>query len=109
MKKFDGKSAVDLIEISGDRFKLKKLTNLNSYVAFKEYKIERSLYESALKAEVPNNIIDELMIVFGWDIDFIFDIRPGDSFDLLYEEYYWKGNKIKNGDCLLYTSPSPRD
>ena len=103
LKKFDGKSAVDLMEISGDRFKLKKLTNLNSYVAFKEYKIERSLYESALKAEVPNNIIDELMIVFGWDIDFVFDVRVGDKVKVLYTEFYLEGRLLGNSDILAAT------
>ena len=103
LKKFDGKSAVDLIEISGDRFKLKKLTNLNSYVAFKEYKIERSLYESALKAEVPNNIIDELMRVFGWDIDFVFDVRVGDKVKVLYTEFYLEGRLLGNSDILAAT------
>ena len=103
LKKSDGKSAVDLIEISGDRFKLKKLTNLNSYVAFKEYKIERSLYESALKAEVPNNIIDELMIVFGWDIDFVFDVRVGDKVKVLYTEFYLEGRLVGNSDISAAT------
>ena len=50
-----------------------------------------------MEADIPDSVIMDLVYIFGWDIDFIFDIRPGDSFDLLYEEYYWKGNKIKNG------------
>ena len=77
LKKFDGKSAVDLIE--------------------------RSLYESALKAEVPNNIINELMIVFGWDIDFVFDVRVGDKVKVLYTEFYLDGRLLGNSDILAAT------
>ena len=65
---------------------------------FASVEIEDSLYQSALKADIPESVIMDLVYIFGWDIDFIFDIRPGDSFDLLYEEYFLKGNKVKNGD-----------
>ena len=65
---------------------------------FASVTIDESLYQSALKEGISDSVIMDLVYIFGWDIDFIFDIRPGDSFDLLYEEYFWKGNKIKNGD-----------
>ena len=65
---------------------------------FTSVEIEDSLYQSALEADIPDSVIMDLVYIFGWDIDFIFDIRPGDSFDLLYEEYFLKGNKVKNGD-----------
>ena len=65
---------------------------------FASVEIEDSLYQSAIEAGIPDSVIMDLVYIFGWDIDFIFDIRPGDSFDLLYEEYYWRGNKVKNGD-----------
>ena len=65
---------------------------------FASVEIEDSLYQSAVEADIPDSVIMDLVYIFGWDIDFIFDIRPGDSFDLLYEEYFLKGNKVKNGD-----------
>ena len=65
---------------------------------FASVEIEDSLYESALKSGIPDSVIMDMVYIFGWDIDFIFDIRPGDSFDILYEEYFLKGNKVKNGD-----------
>ena len=65
---------------------------------FASVEIEDSLYQSALESDIPDSVIMDLVYIFGWDIDFIFDIRPGDSFDLLYEEYFLKGNKVKNGD-----------
>ena len=65
---------------------------------FASVEIEDSLYESALKSGIPDSVIMDMVYIFGWDIDFIFDIRPGDSFDILYEEYFLMGNKVKNGD-----------
>ena len=65
--------------------------------SFKTGVIESSFYLAGLKNDVPESVIMDLAYIFGWDIDFVFDIRVGDKFKLLYET------------CLLYTSPSPRD
>ena len=42
----------------------------------------------------------ELAGIFGWDIDFVLDIRQGDQFTVLYEELYLDGENIGNGDIL---------
>jgi murein DD-endopeptidase MepM/ murein hydrolase activator NlpD len=34
-------------------------------------------------------------------VDFIFDIREGDSFNVIYETPYSEGEKVKNGDIIL--------
>ena len=60
--------------------------------------IENSLYESALNEGLSDSLIMDLVYIFGWDIDFIFDIRPGDKFDVLYEDFYWNGIQVKNSD-----------
>ena len=65
---------------------------------FASVTIENSLYESALSAGLSDSLIMDLIYIFGWDIDFIFDIRPGDKFDVLYEDYYWNGKQVKNAD-----------
>ena len=69
--------------------------------------IQSSFYESGLKANMPDSIIMDFAFIFGWDIDFIFDVRNGDTFSVIYETDYSEGEKISS--CLLYTSPSPRD
>ena len=68
---------------------------------FASVTIEESLYQSALKEGISDSIIMDLVFIFGWDIDFVFDIRSGDSFEVLYEEYFYKGEKIKNGDIVV--------
>ncbi len=79
-----------------------ELINLEPEVIreFKSGKIISSFYEAALESGIPDSVIMDLAYLFGWDIDFIFDIREGDSFKVLYETPYVKGAKIDNGDIL---------
>ena len=44
--------------------------------------------------------IGDIVVMNGWDVDFVFDIREGDSFYLIYETPYSDGEKIKNGDIV---------
>ena len=67
---------------------------------FKSGKIISSFYEAALESGIPDSVIMDLAYLFGWDIDFIFDIREGDSFKVLYETPYVEGAKIDSGDIL---------
>ena len=39
--------------------------------------------------------------IYGWDVDFVFDIREGDEFHVIYETPYSEGEKVKNGDIVL--------
>ena len=79
-----------------------ELINLEPEVIreFKSGKIISSFYEAALESGIPDSVIMDLAYLFGWDIDFIFDIRGGDSFKVLYETPYVEGAKIDNGDIL---------
>jgi len=38
--------------------------------------------------------------IFGWDVDFVQDIRRGDSFHVIYDEYHLNGNKLSDGKIL---------
>ena len=62
--------------------------------------IDDSLFLSGQRAQLPDRIIMELANIFGWDIDFIFDIREGDSFALVYEEKYLDGELLGSGNIL---------
>lgn len=62
--------------------------------------IDDSLFLSGQRAQLPDRIIMELANIFGWDIDFIFDIREGDSFSLIYEEKYLDGELLGSGNIL---------
>ncbi|MBV9738681.1 MAG: M23 family metallopeptidase [Hyphomicrobiales bacterium] len=43
-----------------------------------------SLYETALKSSIPRPVIDELVRIFAYDIDFQRKAQEGDGFDVLY-------------------------
>ncbi|PWV65891.1 peptidoglycan DD-metalloendopeptidase family protein [Plasticicumulans acidivorans] len=62
--------------------------------------ISDSLYQSATAAGLSDALIVELARIFGYDIDFALDIRPGDTFTVLYEEEYVRGEKIGDGAIL---------
>ena len=69
--------------------------------SFKSGTIKTSFYEAALDADIPDSIIMDFAYIFGWDVDFVFDIREGDSFFLIYETPFSDGEKIKNGDIVV--------
>ena len=62
--------------------------------------IEDSFYLSAKKAGMPDEIIIETADILAWDIDFILDIRKGDTFSVIYAEKYLYGEKLSNGDII---------
>tara|TARA_B100000886_G_scaffold143725_1_gene97673 strand:+ start:675 stop:1919 length:1245 start_codon:yes stop_codon:yes gene_type:complete len=63
--------------------------------------IDESFYKDALKIGIPDSIIMDFAYIFGWDVDFIFDIRKGDVFSVIYEIEYSNGSKISNGDIIF--------
>jgi murein DD-endopeptidase MepM/ murein hydrolase activator NlpD len=46
----------------------------------------QSLYETGLHNNVPQAVIDEIVRIYAYDVDFQRKVRPGDSFDVLYAE-----------------------
>jgi len=62
--------------------------------------IDSSLYLSALDSGLSNNMIMEMIRIFGWDVDFVLDIRKGDSFHVIYTEYHLNDKKLSDGDIL---------
>ena len=74
--------------------------HLDAYPVFREGRIDTSLFEAAADADIPEDVIMDLVAIFGWDIDFSLDIRSGDSFGIVYEELYRDDVKIRNGRIL---------
>ena len=76
----------------------KKPVLLNS---FRTGVIESSFYLAGLKNDIPESVIMDLAYIFGWVIDFVFDIRVGDRFKILYETPFVDGQQIENGSILF--------
>jgi len=89
------------ISISPDIL-IKKIKKTSDQItSFKSGIIQSSFYLAGLKEDIPESVIMDVAYIFGWDIDFIFDIRNGDKFRLLYETSFIDGVKVKNGSILF--------
>lgn len=63
--------------------------------------IDSSLFVAARAAGVsPETIMQLANDIFGWEIDFALDIRPGDRFHLVYEQKYRDGKYLGDGRIL---------
>ena len=65
--------------------------------------VTESLSVNCKKAGLPTKTTSQLANIFGWDIDFVQDVRAGDEFYVLYEEEYVYGNKISEKDIVVAT------
>lgn len=63
-------------------------------------RITDSLYQSGVAAGLPDSLIIELADIFGYDIDFVQDIRVGDRYTVIYEDLYKDGKKLRAGNIL---------
>ena len=68
-----------------------------------EGEIQSSLFLAAKKAGLGDAMIMKLANIFGWDIDFVLDIREGDRFMLVYEKLYREGEYLRDGRILAAT------
>jgi murein DD-endopeptidase MepM/ murein hydrolase activator NlpD len=57
--------------------------------------VENSLFEDGKKAGIHPTLLSQLADIFTWDVDFDREIRPGDSFKILYEQRSRKGQSTK--------------
>jgi len=62
--------------------------------------ITGSLFNAGKAADLTDNMVMQLANIFAWDIDFILDIRSGDSFSLIYEKIEQDGEFIRDGKIL---------
>ena len=101
VKRFDEDFYIDVLTITDDEYDFdKKRDNLERIVQFREFNITESLYASGKKAQVPNSVLGDLIYIFGWDIDYAYDIRNGDEVKILYEDIYSNGRLVSHGDIL---------
>ncbi len=78
--------------------KPKKITE--KQLAFGGGPIRNSLVSSGKKAGLDYKVINQIIEIFGGKIDFSTDLRPNDSFRVLYEEKIVNGQKIETGPIL---------
>ena len=62
--------------------------------------IDSSLFVAGQRAGLSDNVIMQMAEIFGWDVDFALDIRPGDRFALIYEKQFKDGEEIGEGPII---------
>ncbi len=50
----------------------------------KGVRLYHSIYETALRNQVPRPVIDDLIRIYSYDVDFQRKVQPGDSFEILF-------------------------
>jgi murein DD-endopeptidase MepM/ murein hydrolase activator NlpD len=90
-----------LVEKDGENLSARvEAREIFTEVAEAEGVIESSLFLAAKKAGLQDAMIMKLANIFGWDIDFVLDIRSGDRFMLVYEKLYREGEYLRDGRIL---------
>jgi murein DD-endopeptidase MepM/ murein hydrolase activator NlpD len=62
----------------------------------------QSLYETALRNNVPKSVIEELVRIYSYDVDFQRKVQPGDSFEVLYSD----DENVENKNEVRYATLS---
>jgi murein DD-endopeptidase MepM/ murein hydrolase activator NlpD len=62
--------------------------------------IDSSLFQAAEGASMSDTVALKLAGIFGWDIDFVLDIREGDRFTVTYQQIYQNGLYLRDGEVL---------
>ncbi len=47
-------------------------------------RLYQSIYETALRNKVPSSVIDDMIRIYSYDVDFQRKVQPGNSFDVFY-------------------------
>jgi murein DD-endopeptidase MepM/ murein hydrolase activator NlpD len=68
--------------------------------SYREGTIDHSLFVAGQRAGLDDELTMRLAQIFQWDVDFVLDIRKGDSFHVLFEELYVDDELIGFGDIL---------
>ena len=88
-----------------DRFNQEILTlKLDKRIIYNENIIKQSLYKAATDQNIPPNIIIEFARIYGFQVDFQRDIRKLDKFQIMYEVFTDKNNKIVETGEILYAN-----
>lgn len=90
-----------LVERAGSSFAVRTLpAQLESRVFMRTGVIRTGLFEAADAANLPEPAANQLADIFGGDIDFHHDLKPGDKFAVIYEVAYNNGEPAHVGRVL---------
>jgi murein DD-endopeptidase MepM/ murein hydrolase activator NlpD len=96
----DAANRVDL-KVSGDRIEEQvQVRPIEHRVEIAAGVITSSLYADGARAGLSSGAINTMANIFKYDIDFVEDVRDGDTFQVVYEELWREGQRIGTGDVI---------
>jgi murein DD-endopeptidase MepM/ murein hydrolase activator NlpD len=73
---------------------------IETQIARQRVRIDSSLFEAANEAGVSDQTALMVATIFGWDVDFVLDVREGDEFTVVYEKIYQDGEYLRDGPVI---------
>ncbi len=74
---------------------------LTRQLSYAEGSIRSSLYKAAVRAGVPLPVLEEMIRIYSWEVDFQREIQLNDAFAIVYERYVDEdGDFVRHGDVL---------
>jgi murein DD-endopeptidase MepM/ murein hydrolase activator NlpD len=73
-----------------------------------EAEINSSLYNAAINAGMPIEVLMQMIRAYSFDIDFQRDIQPGDQFAVLFEELVDGNGEFVRGGSVLFANLNTR-
>jgi murein DD-endopeptidase MepM/ murein hydrolase activator NlpD len=64
-------------------------------------RLYQSIYETALRNKVPPSVIEDMVRIYSYDVDFQRKVQPGDSFDVFYAGEDEGSNIAEKNDVLF--------
>ncbi|MGB8399837.1 M23 family metallopeptidase, partial [Bradyrhizobium sp.] len=64
-------------------------------------RLYQSIYETALRNKVPASVIEDMVRIYSYDVDFQRKVQPGDSFDVYYAGEDEGSNVTEKNDVLF--------
>ncbi len=90
-----------VLHVDGDSVREERIKrDIETRVQVAAGRIQGSLFGAADRAGVSDAVVLKMADALGYDIDFAQDIQPGDQFEVVYEEIYCEGGKLRDGNVL---------
>jgi murein DD-endopeptidase MepM/ murein hydrolase activator NlpD len=64
-------------------------------------RLYQSIYETALRNKVPPSVIEDMVRIYSYDVDFQRKVQPGDSFDVFYAGEDEGSSSTEKNDVLF--------
>ncbi|WP_133131021.1 peptidoglycan DD-metalloendopeptidase family protein [Legionella yabuuchiae] len=83
----------------------RKLSSHNHYVTAT---VRGSLYGTAKRFGISYKLIQQMVDIFNWEIDFSKDVRAGDRFTIVYKAFFIENKQVGTGEIIAVTYRTSR-